>query len=77
MKRERWEELNGFGLSQHCYRCRFYKHQDDEPVPADDEKDKDKSFCRVMRDEGVENYYFDNSHDETIMYCSRFMSDGN
>jgi hypothetical protein len=76
MNREKWELLNGFGETQHCYRCRYYKHFDDELVPADDEKDKDKSFCREMRDAGVENYYFDFSHEETMMCCSKFMSDG-
>ncbi|MDR0709153.1 MAG: hypothetical protein LBF77_03695 [Spirochaetaceae bacterium] len=69
MTREKWLFENGFEDAHCCDFCRFFHDggeellQDDEYFCEENNKDKDeetrKAFCRVMRDDGVEDYYLE------------------
>jgi len=76
MNRNDWELKYHLMENKCCNNCCWYKHFDDELVQADDAGDISDSFCRAMREDGIEYYKFDMGHDEMTMVCARWVSDG-
>jgi len=76
VNRDYWELKNHLMEIRCCDNCRWYKHFDDELVPADDVGDLSESFCRAMREDGVEYYYFGSDHEERSAVCDKWLPDG-
>ena len=75
LTRREWEWQNGFTKTKRCSNCCFYKRAGCVPTSADDEKDRDKSFCRAMSEDGTEDYFFDSSHLPDRTCCEQWTTD--
>jgi hypothetical protein len=83
MTKEKWQTENNFGYTHTCDFCGFY-HDDGEELLYDDEyyceehkigkhDETNRSFCRVMRDDGVKDYHLKNN-EPSIEGCARWFT---
>jgi CRISPR/Cas system-associated protein Cas10 (large subunit of type III CRISPR-Cas system) len=84
MTQEEWKQKNNFYYAHVCDFCGFY-HDSGEELLDDDEyfciengkskaAERKKSFCRAMRDDGVQDYYFTNGESSSIEGCDKWFS---
>jgi hypothetical protein len=85
MTQREWKEKNNFWNTHACFFCRFYHDEDEELLEGDREyclehekneyAERQKAFCREMRDDGVKDYILKNN-EPSIEGCKKWLTDG-
>jgi CRISPR/Cas system-associated protein Cas10 (large subunit of type III CRISPR-Cas system) len=86
MTQEEWKEKNNFNYAHTCEFCGFYHDSGEELLDSDidfcaengknEYAESNKSFCRVMRDDGVKDYYFGENHASLMEGCEKWFTEG-
>jgi hypothetical protein len=86
MTQEKWKEKNNFNYAHSCDFCRYYHDSGEDLLDSDiyfcaengknEYAEIEESFCRVMRDDGVRDYYFSESYSSSIEGCARWFTEG-